>query len=250
MEIVGNGKLKRAPPYLGMNLSVRGRRIFRNRSRVKNDKEKEKMDKMSARLRRPEFTKHELVGTAAITKLLPKIVIPKTYKGPVIEDLIEELHKTVNDKDSGVDFLPTAKNLEKNVKKSEGIAAERVPKSSSSKYKINKNNSFCRKQNAKENIKKQRSKVINNHSYIGAFNDWSLKNKISSEFGKRPCEDLWEKETASILRGTNILHTCSININEIDHNKMYFRPHCLTTFDLNKLHLNNNNFDESNDIDN
>lgn len=106
----------RTPPYLGMNLSVRGRKIFRGRARsTKSDGKvyissrkiikkftnksffKEIRDKSlsnSKTLRPTEFIKAEVLGDSLASRTLPKLLSPDVYSGPVIEDLIEELHKT------------------------------------------------------------------------------------------------------------------------------------------------------------
>lgn len=230
-EMVYKQNFPRTPPYLGMNLSVRGRKIFRSRSKVKSDKDRDK-DKVSIKMRKTELLSAELSKP-----VLPNLVTTSSYRGPVIEDFIQELHKYTTEKD-GIEFVPTTKPHDK--LKTAGCKPDRVAKKSSSKYKTNKNHSFCRKQNAKENSRKEASL---NNNYIDLFSDWSLKSKIPCDYSKRPCEDLWEKETASILKGTNILKSCSNSPVEGDPNKSYFQPHCLTTFDLNKLipQLNSNN---------
>ncbi|KAJ8920803.1 hypothetical protein NQ315_004944 [Exocentrus adspersus] len=221
-ELVYKQNFPRTPPYLGMNLSVRGRKIFRSKSKAKSEKEKEK-EKSIMRLRRTDIL-------SSINKpVLPNIVSPASYRGPIIEDFIQELNRTVSDK-GGIEYVPALKTVEK--PKTAGIKSERVPKKSSCKYKFNKNHSFYRKQNAKENNKEEAT-VINN--YIDLFSEWSLKCKIPCDYSRRPCQDSWEKETASILKGTNILKSCSSNTIDSDSSKTYFKPHCLTTFDLNKL---------------
>lgn len=223
-EMVYKQNFPRTPPYLGMNLSVRGRKIFRSRSKVKSEKEKDKeKEKISVKLR-----KAEVMSTELSKPVLPNLVT-SFYRGPVIEDFIQELHRTASDKE-GIQFVPTAKIQEK--VKTERSKPERVAKKSSSKYKTNKNHSFLRKQNAKENSRKVAS--VNNN-YIDLFSDWSLKSKIPCDFNNRHCEDSWERETASILKGTNIMKSCPNSPVGDDKNKNYFKLHCLNTFDLNKL---------------
>ncbi|XP_018580240.1 tubulin glycylase 3A-like [Anoplophora glabripennis] len=163
-ELVYKQNFPRTPPYLGMNLSVRGRKIFRSKSKIKSEKEKEKeKEKTLVRLRKPDFL------SAVVNKsVLPNLISSSSYRGPVIEDFIQELHKSANDKE-GIEFVPPMKINDKI--KTAGSKPER--------------------QNAKENNKKEAS--INN--YIDLFSEWSLKSKIPCDITKHPCEDLWEKET-------------------------------------------------------
>ncbi|XP_060518271.1 tubulin glycylase 3A-like isoform X2 [Cylas formicarius] len=85
-ELVYKQNYPRTPPYLGMNLSVRGRRLFRCRTRsVKEHQEREKSEN-APRLRKT---------AARQPKTLPDIPAAEVaYKGPIIKDLIEELHET------------------------------------------------------------------------------------------------------------------------------------------------------------
>ncbi|KAK9888860.1 hypothetical protein WA026_001081 [Henosepilachna vigintioctopunctata] len=105
-DLVYKQVLPRAPPYLGTNLSIRGKRMFRNRSlKMKLQKpEKEKENNMF--LKKQSLVKAELLKKTTILHKLPKIVQNEVYKGPVIEDLIEELQKccqSLNDDKMDVD---------------------------------------------------------------------------------------------------------------------------------------------------
>ncbi|VEN43993.1 unnamed protein product [Callosobruchus maculatus] len=113
-DLIYKQNYPRTPPYLGMNLSVRGRKIFRSKSKGKN--EKSEKEKALVRLRKNDFVKSEFIKDTAITRILPKLISPESYQGPVIEDFIEELSRSVNcDQDCGVDFVPVVKP-EKKVK--------------------------------------------------------------------------------------------------------------------------------------
>ncbi|KAL1490565.1 hypothetical protein ABEB36_013236 [Hypothenemus hampei] len=110
-EMIYKQNYPKTPPYLGMNLSVRGRKIFRTRVRNSFKSEgKELRDKShyssSNRPRKtPELIKTEVLSDAVASRALPMILSPNIYSGPIIEDLIEELHKTIYETDSGIDFV-------------------------------------------------------------------------------------------------------------------------------------------------
>lgn len=92
-ELVYKQVLPRAPPYLGTNLAIRGKRMLRNRTMKlklssRNDKEKENNFQ-----KRQSLMRAELLRKTSVLQKLPKIVTQDVYKGPVIEDLIEELQK-------------------------------------------------------------------------------------------------------------------------------------------------------------
>ncbi|CAG9767549.1 unnamed protein product [Ceutorhynchus assimilis] len=112
-EMIYKQNHPKTPPYLGMNLSVRGRKIFRGRSRSKpetKDPREKAFSSTKKPKRPPEFTKAEMLNDIAASRALPKILSPDIYSGPVIEDLIEELHKTIYKSDSGIDFVLPVNN--------------------------------------------------------------------------------------------------------------------------------------------
>ncbi|KAJ8979034.1 hypothetical protein NQ317_003137 [Molorchus minor] len=251
-QLVYKQNFPRIPAYLGLNLSVRGRRIFRNRSRTRVDKDKRDKDKEREKAlihaRKHEYFKQEYIKK--LPTINPNILpnTPKSYKGPVIEDLIEELHKSVGCSD--VDSITVIRTTANKKNTELGIKTDRVANLSSYKHNVNKNKSFYRKENVKENIRNPYSSRISssNSSCFGVLNEWSLRNEITSDIRKLSCENLWEKETASILKGTNILSTRSTDNGDINEsNKSCFRSNCLATFDLNKLlphvNCNHDNFD-------
>ncbi|KYB27443.1 Tubulin glycylase 3A-like Protein [Tribolium castaneum] len=99
-DLIYRQTLPRVPPYLGMNLSVRGRRIFKTRHRHKTPQKERKEFDSSAQMwlnRKHEFVKAELKRslTAPAPTNLPKLPSPGLYKGPVIEDLIDDLSKSI-----------------------------------------------------------------------------------------------------------------------------------------------------------
>lgn len=241
-EMIYKQNFPRTPPYLGMNLSIRGRRIFRNRSKAKIDKEKLEKEKIILKLRRQDLIKNE---EPTISKVLPKIISPNSYNGPIIEDFIEEINKNV-DKESGVNFVPAARTVASTAsgppqRKRLETKNERVSKYCSSKYKTNKS-SLCRRQNAKENARRSSTaagRVSSSSRYVSVFRDWTIINKMTSEITRNGYDNHnWEKKTASILKGTNILNKCSkYRQNEIDINSNIYNQ---DAFNLNKLlpHLN------------
>ncbi|XP_019868015.2 tubulin glycylase 3A [Aethina tumida] len=109
-ELVYRQNFPKTPPYLGMNLAVRGRKIFRMKSKSKQEKkeEKKKRDTILVGQKRREIIKNKFIPDNNILKTFPKSVKgPEAYKGPLIQDLIEELHKTFTySDDNGIDFVP------------------------------------------------------------------------------------------------------------------------------------------------
>lgn len=214
-----------------MNLSVRGRRIFRSRNKSKLEKEKDEKEKIIMRLQKRDLIK---TNDSRFNTGLPKIISPRPYSGPIIEDFMEEINKSV-DKDSGVNFVP-ARKLDPPLRKRPETKNERVSKYCSSKYKTNKS-SLCRRQNAKENIRRSTTttgRVLSSNRYVSVFRDWTIINKMTSEITKIGCEDnIWEKKTANLLK-RNILNKCSKNHqSKIDINENFYNNH--DAFNLNKL---------------
>lgn len=84
-ELVYKQNLPQTPAYLGMTLSIRGKRIFRKKSSAKHKNEKTNI-KMDHRYMR-NMNKFEK----------PKInfEVISEYHGPIIGNLIEELHDTL-----------------------------------------------------------------------------------------------------------------------------------------------------------
>lgn len=223
-----------------MNLSIRGRRIFRNRSKSKLEKEKAEKEKIILKLRRHDLLKTE--GENALNATLPKIISPSAYNGPIIEDFMDEINKSM-DKDSGVNFVPARKSeaAAPQARKRPETKNDRVSKYCSAKCKSNKS-SLYRRQNVKENNRRSMTtigRISNTNRYVSVFRDWTIINKMTSEINKNGCENnVWEKKTASILKGTTILNGCSKNHrSEIDINRNFYNQ---DTFNLNKLlpHLN------------
>ncbi|XP_030761427.1 tubulin glycylase 3A-like isoform X2 [Sitophilus oryzae] len=109
-EMVYKQNYPKTPPYLGMNLSVRGRKLFRTRGKPPKNEGKEPRERMSlglsSKVRKSlDYYKAETLHDNVATKLLPKLLSPDIYKGPVIEDLMEELQKSMYESDSGIKFV-------------------------------------------------------------------------------------------------------------------------------------------------
>lgn len=197
-DLIYRQTLPRVPPYLGMNLSVRGRRIFKTKHKLKAPTAKPKEFDNNAQLwlnRKHEFVKADLKRSLTAPTNLPKLS-PGAYKGPVIEDLIDDLSKSVKSpKIVNMDSLKVPKS-EAVKKKGDRSKRERVSrKRGSCKSKINRVNFISRKPNAKENIEVE----VKASSYLGIFNEWASRNH---EIKKENCS--WERETASILKGKNV----------------------------------------------
>lgn len=220
-DLIYKQNFPRPPAYLGMNLSVRGRRIFKNRNKL-NKKEKEN----EIKCRNKDIIKAEQTNTAVIMQNLPKILSPDIYKGPVIADLIEDLqHNFYRCGEHGVDFIPTTPVTPAKKKSDHGTKNDRVSKSSCTVSDKTKTNSVCRKQNVKENCRKKFNK-----KQFRLTREWSTSNKL---FSSNICEsqktDLaWKRETDSILKSKH-LHKHS---GESNTNKTITTPQSLSSLSL------------------
>lgn len=194
-ELIYKQSLPRPPAYLGMNLSVRGRRIFRNRNKShhKIDKEKENESLYKTKGLPPALTK--VIESNGGPKKLPKIFSPEHYKGPVIADFIEELHNTFTCEHNGVDFVSPVspppvkknKNLGNNKNNKERVLKGCFVR----KCKVNKSVSLPR-----------RRKLSENKAAESLSTEWSNIKYGGEKFEKiRTC---WERETNSILVGKTI----------------------------------------------
>lgn len=220
-ELVYKQNLPRVPPYLGMNLSVRGRKIFKSRNKSKYvPREKyNEFDFINSLINRKDCIKSDLKRVAtAPPVILPKIPTPpRLYNGPVIEDLIDDLNKSVKSQEGTTKF-PTSPLKSRNevaaTKKTEKKKSanqnkrERVSKKRELNRGNNKTNSVHRRRNAKENRKCD--SVEQESRNLGLFSAWACMNMKSSVadfngnlMGKH--DPLWERETVSILKGQNVL---------------------------------------------
>lgn len=214
-EIAYKQSLPRPPAYLGMNLAVRGRRVFRNRNKSqKKDKEKE-----NDILYKAKEIRHTNLLETATTRLLPKIRCDEQYKGPVIADFIEDLHHNLYATDeNGVDFVPAVSPPPLKKKHHGSNKKERVFKSCyTCKAKVNKNLSLPRrrKSNESRSFKLAQTEI--------SCNEWStnhnqmsyVKNGVEKLEKIRNC--YWERETTSILAGKTI--KLGDNSKTVDFNK-------------------------------
>ncbi|CAH1992455.1 unnamed protein product, partial [Acanthoscelides obtectus] len=207
----------RTPPYLGINLSVRGRKIFRSKSKSKN--EKSEKEKALVRLRKNDFVKSEFIKDAAITRILPKLISPETYQGPVIEDFIEELSRSVScdQTDCGVDFVPVVKPEKK-------VKSERVSKRVSKKAKSNTSSVYRGQRNAtRENSTRAASS-----SFQGQGKTAQTATTVSV------ARVTWGKD-GGCLKGTNIFSKYTPREELVDANKNYLDRECFTEFNLNTI---------------
>lgn len=104
-EMIYKQNLPRAPAYLGMSLSVRGRRVFKNRSKRSGKgfaKEEQKFGgdrKENSNLKAP----------APIVQpcYTPKEISADMYEGPIIGDLMEEIQNSyLTYCENGIDIVP------------------------------------------------------------------------------------------------------------------------------------------------
>lgn len=196
-ELIYKQSLPRPPAYLGMNLSVRGRRIFRNRnkSHPKAEKEKENETLYKSKGLPPALTK--VIENNGGSSKLPKIFSPEHYKGPVIADFIEELHNTFSCEHNGVDFVSPVSPPP--VKKNKNLGNN---KNNNNKERVLKG-SFVRKCKVNKSLSlPRRRKISENKAAETLCTVWSNIKYDGEKFEKiRTC---WERETNSILVGKTI----------------------------------------------
>lgn len=114
-ECVYKQSLPRAPAYLGMSLSVRGRKIFKNRTKYTKSKEEESKKKY---IKDPPISR----DFAILDDYPPSA--HSSYTGPEIGDLMEELHNSYyHNSENGVDFIPAVK-----LPKKKSLSRDRKPK--------------------------------------------------------------------------------------------------------------------------
>lgn len=139
-ELIYKQVLPRAPPYLGSNLSIRGKRLLKTRPfrlKYQSKPEKEKENKLIFQ-KKQSLLRSDLFRKSSYLQKLPKIVQLETnYQGPVIEDLIDELQKCCNDaNEEKIDFVeaPADKKsctlLKKGIRNNRGSSLNRKAKKS------------------------------------------------------------------------------------------------------------------------
>ncbi|XP_072376804.1 tubulin glycylase 3A-like isoform X1 [Diabrotica undecimpunctata] len=218
-EMIYKQNLPRTPPYLGMNLSVRGRKIFRSRTKIK-DKEKIEKEKDLMRLRRHDFVKTDFIRDTQIRKILP---LPKTipvtnYKGPIIADFIEDLRKSTNHLDTGVDFIPVLRQEPNKKKYDFGKIETRVLRSCSTKQQ-----KTTTKARPSRSVKESTRTTLRACS---TTNSWS-NLKLTLE------------DTACLLKGTKQLLKGRTVFNDV--NKNSYKSLNINVFDLNEMLKNFDN---------
>lgn len=222
-ELVYRQNFPKTPPYLGMNLAVRGRKIFRMKSKSKQEKkeEKKKRDTILVGQKRREIIKNKFIPDNNILKTFPKSVKgPEAYKGPLIQDLIEELHKTFTySDDNGIDFVPALPTI--SGKKEDKLDTVSDKKGTAKpKSKTNHQSSSNRKLSVKENDGEGKKLVRSRpQQLLSGWNGVKLTN----------FKDTWEQQTISILKGKNVFSNFPVS----DTNKNFLAND--DYFDLNKL---------------
>lgn len=233
-ELIYRQNYPRPPAYLGMNLSVRGRRIFKVRSKSKKEKENNE-----TKYNKREIIKAEYQDTALALKQVPKILSPDLYKGPVIEDLIEEIHHNYyNCGEHGVDFVPAVPPSPPAKKKSP-MKHDRVVRSCYAATKI-KQNSLCRKSNVKESSKKpQKNEAKLKKTDVGLFDgEWNTTRKLASDEASEAQKIglAWERDTATILRDRYLININTFNDDQGKPNKSITKSQdCLSSLSLCSL---------------
>ncbi|XP_022907043.2 tubulin glycylase 3A-like isoform X1 [Onthophagus taurus] len=221
--------LPRPPAYLGMSLTVRGKRIFKNRlRRHKNSgKENESISKRNGyALKAPTTPQIPTIVHASYT---PRETVT-SYSGPVIGDLMEELQSTyLKSCEDGIDFVPVLKNeVGSKIKKKTSNNKEGVSKGTKivSKSGTNKKRSVNRK--PKGSAKRDGD---TNLTTTSAKSTTTIQRSSTGQ-GRNYVKG---GTTASILNGHNILSKFRINNKEINKNN----NGCLEKFygDIDKRHV-------------
>lgn len=235
-DCVYRQNLPRAPAYLGMSLSVRGRKLFK----AKKNKQKPDETKKSKK------EKHEpMKNSDILPKYVQTMLNPNVYTGPIIHDFIEELQTYYDSSDNGVDFVPAIHPPTK--KKHIGAKNERVQKRTSiNKNSIIKSNKNFINRNASENENRlttptiPRNRLIKSN-YLRLFNEWSAKT--NEEKGETRNSTCWERDTCSILKGKTIVTKLNIDSIENNINKSGNTSRCSSSLSLSTIlpSLNNNN---------
>lgn len=206
-ELIYKQNLPRPPAYLGMNLSVRGRRVFKNRNKTQKkekEKENENMYKNKGLLHTTNLIEANLAGMSQF----PKIFSPEHYKGPVIADFIEELHNSFNIHHCGVDFAAPVSSPpnKKNKSKQKENNKQRVLKGCFiRKCKVNKSLSIPRRRKLSEN-KTADAEIL-------CTTEWSNNLKCGVEKFQK-IRKHWERETNSILVGKTIRLDDIVDLNK------------------------------------
>lgn len=228
-----------------MNLAVRGRRVFKRRNQKYGNSDEPEP--------KSENKENKTIKTSNTSPLLriAKTAKPESpngahdfsnYQGPIIGDLIEELHKTYfqnadisNSVGNGISFAravkPTSsldtkkhRNLPQTSGNIQGVSRREcfVNKRNSNNNKsvsLNRNGNITKESGKKtEKVTKQKSKSF---SGVGLLKEWKQKSKkIAVKGNVQSGNEVWEKETASILKGKTILSKSNFNKNYVRNNKL------------------------------
>lgn len=235
-----------------MSLAIRGRKLFKHNHKGKRAKDKDDEEQ----LLNPLLTSNSQVN-------LLNDIKRTTYQGPIIRDLIDDIQKAYFDETDGVDFVPAQKIITANKKKktnnNNNSKNDRVSKANNNLLNTRKINRKClsnRRASGNEIIRKIQVPIpickprLIKTSYVGIVNEFDVKTKsIITENSSIPTitttvsTDNWERNTASILRGKNVLckfSTNSTNNNNNNNNKNDIKtnPRCLN---INTTTISNNN---------
>ncbi|XP_017777508.1 PREDICTED: tubulin glycylase 3A-like [Nicrophorus vespilloides] len=190
-EMIYKQNLPRAPAYLGMSLTVRGRKVFKRKTIRKDSESNKTKSNRSAKLSPPDM---------ALT--LPEPVmkeVVKKYTGPVIEDLMVELKRHAGQESDCEPGFEVAVPVKIERKKPANKSDSRVPRYQTiPPIEINESNSIRTKGNVRENYKTAQtlsSKMVRNNCSVS-------RRELS--FDPKPHQDFWI-DNVSILKGKNKL---------------------------------------------
>lgn len=239
-DLIYKQNLPRAPAYLGMSLSIRGRRVFKNRSKRKGSG-KENVDVKSD-------GKRETITLKPPSPIVqpyytPTEISADMYEGPIIGDLMEEIQNSyLSYCENGIDFIPSSPQAAKLKKKMTVTAKpDRVSNKSEwgptcRKFRNRKRSSANRKSKGSEKARKEPPLSVHQHQSSTSTSSQSangvvarhqvfLKSKFYCDVEREGNVGgaLWDHD-AGVLKGKNILLKFSPSVN-----KNYVRnEHCLT----------------------
>lgn len=198
-ELVYKQNLPQSPSYLGMTLSIKGRRLFRKRTENKHIKHEK------------DVTKNKIIPIPVKPKM--DIELVKNYKGPVIGNLIEELHNSIFNVNKNLEEILTVDTKivgkEKSTRHKKATLVQEKSNALSVNINIHKNEISSRTNKST----KQKTDTNENIATISL-------NKVSTPQRTRIIkknDKNWEHETASILKN-NICSSAPVTL-ESEHNK-------------------------------
>lgn len=251
-EMIYKQNLPQSPAYLGMTLSVRGRKLFKKRHNSTH---------------RPEKQEPVEIKNMPLAKQKLNIELVKDYKGPIIGNLIEEIHDSLFKKEekpnktspcpSPVPSPPLSPRTDTAARKLQQEKRNRVQdfqtKRSSflglSKHS-NKKRSFPNRvqSSQKESVTKRKSVSSSGVRTSYNTNSHVKKSPKSANQCMRSMKSyeykIWEQETASILKNSLCLSTSTLNVDAKGHFHKKELNSVTTDNNLPGIRITNGQFDK------